>query len=116
MSFLHSCRIPELCVRPRNLSACCPSGIRLYKLWCPRHRGEQLRRFKSREHDPLNRKLSPMDPGASQTCGRNIPAPRKMMYFYTHTADCPLTVIKSDDKQRPASTPCASSQVSLPKP
>jgi polyphosphate kinase 2 len=47
------------------------SGIRLFKLWFSVSRGEQLRRFKSREHDPLKQwKLSPIDLGVTGQVGR----------------------------------------------
>ncbi len=76
------------------------SGIRLYKLWFSVTRKEQLRRFKSREHDPLKQwKLSPMDL-ASLDLWEEYTSAKENMYFYTHTADCPWTVIKSDDKKR----------------
>jgi len=53
------------------------SGIRLFKLWFSVSRGEQLRRFKSREHDPLKQwKLSPIDL-AHWTNGMNTPRPRR---------------------------------------
>jgi len=76
------------------------SGIRLHKLWFSVTRKEQLRRFKSREHDPLKQwKLSPMDL-ASLDLWDEYTSAKENMYFYTHTADCPWTVIKSDDKKR----------------
>ena len=76
------------------------SGIRLHKLWFSVTRKEQLRRFKSREHDPLKQwKLSPMDL-ASLDLWDEYTGAKENMYFYTHTADCPWTVIKSDDKKR----------------
>ena len=76
------------------------SGIRLHKLWFSVTRKEQLRRFKSREHDPLKQwKLSPMDL-ASLDLWEEYTSAKENMYFYTHTADCPWTVIKSDDKKR----------------
>ncbi len=76
------------------------SGIRLYKLWFSVTRKEQLRRFKSREHDPLKQwKLSPMDL-ASLDLWDEYTSAKENMYFYTHTADAPWTVIKSDDKNR----------------
>lgn len=76
------------------------SGIRLYKLWFSVTRKEQLRRFKSREHDPLKQwKLSPMDL-ASLDRWDDYTTAKENMFFYTHTADAPWTVIKSDDKKR----------------
>jgi polyphosphate kinase 2 len=76
------------------------SGIHLYKLWFSVTRKEQLRRFKSREHDPLKQwKLSPMDL-ASLDLWDDYTSAKENMFFYTHTADAPWTVIKSDDKKR----------------
>jgi len=76
------------------------SGIRLYKLWFSVTRKEQLRRFKSREGDPLKQwKLSPMDL-ASLARWEDYTEAKENMFFHTHTADAPWTVIKSDDKKR----------------
>jgi polyphosphate kinase 2 len=76
------------------------SGIRLYKFWFSVTRKEQLRRFKSREGDPLKQwKLSPMDV-ASLARWDDYTEAKENMFFYTHTADAPWTVIKSDDKKR----------------
>ncbi len=76
------------------------SGLRLYKLWFSVTRKEQLRRFKSREGDPLKHwKLSPVDLASLDKWHAYTEAKRNM-FFYTHTADAPWTVIKSDDKKR----------------
>jgi polyphosphate kinase 2 len=76
------------------------SGIRLYKLWFSVTRKEQLRRFRSREQDPLKHwKLSPVDL-ASLDKWDDYTAAKQNMFFHTHTADAPWTVIKSDDKKR----------------
>jgi polyphosphate kinase 2 len=76
------------------------SGIRLFKLWFSVSRGEQLRRFKSREHDPLKQwKLSPVDL-ASLDKWDDYTEAKEAMFFHTDTADAPWTVIKSDDKKR----------------
>ncbi len=76
------------------------SGIRLVKLWFSVSRGEQLRRFKSREHDPLKQwKLSPIDL-ASLDKWDDYTKAKEAMFFHTDTADAPWTVIKSDDKKR----------------
>jgi len=76
------------------------SGIRLFKLWFSVTRKEQLRRFKSREGDPLKQwKLSPMDL-ASLARWEEYTEAKENMFFHTHTADAPWTVIKSDDKKR----------------
>jgi polyphosphate kinase 2 len=76
------------------------SGIRLFKLWFSVSRGEQLRRFKSREHDPLKQwKLSPIDLASLDKWDEYTKA-KEAMFFHTDTADAPWTVIKSDDKKR----------------
>ncbi|MET0085922.1 MAG: polyphosphate kinase 2 [Sedimenticola sp.] len=76
------------------------SGIHLFKLWFSVTRKEQLRRFKSRENDPLKHwKLSPIDL-ASLARWDDYTEAKENMFFYTHTADAPWTVVKSDDKKR----------------
>jgi polyphosphate kinase 2 len=76
------------------------SGIRLYKFWFSVTRAEQLRRFKSRESDPLKQwKLSPIDV-ASLDKWDDYTEAKEAMFFYTDTADAPWTIIKSDDKKR----------------
>lgn len=76
------------------------SGIRLIKFWFSVSRGEQLRRFKSREHDPLKQwKLSPIDLSSLDKWDDYTKA-KEAMFFHTDTADAPWTVIKSDDKKR----------------
>jgi len=76
------------------------SGIRLFKLWFSVSRGEQLRRFKSREHDPLKQwKLSPVDL-ASLDKWDDYTKAKEAMFFHTDTADSPWAVVKSDDKKR----------------
>ena len=76
------------------------SGIRLYKYWFSVTREEQLRRFKSREHEPLKKwKLSPIDRQSLDKWDDYTEA-KEAMFFYTDTADAPWTIIKSDDKKR----------------
>ena len=76
------------------------SGIRLFKMWFSVSRGEQLRRFKSREHDPLKQwKLSPVDL-ASLDKWDDYTKAKEAMFFHTDTADAPWSVVKSDDKKR----------------
>ncbi|MFA5948695.1 MAG: polyphosphate kinase 2 [Hyphomicrobium sp.] len=76
------------------------SGIRLYKYWFSVSRGEQLRRFKSRETDPLKQwKLSPIDKAALDKWDDYTEA-KEAMFFYTDTADAPWTIVKSDCKKR----------------
>ena len=76
------------------------SGIRLFKYWFSVTRDEQLRRFKSRENEPLKHwKLSPID-RKSLNMWDDYTEAKEAMYFYTDTADAPWTIIKSDDKKR----------------
>lgn len=76
------------------------SGIQLYKYWFSVTQDEQLRRFKSRETDPLKRwKLSPIDK-ASLDKWDDYTEAKEAMFFYTDTADCPWTIVKSNDKKR----------------
>ncbi|MGB7432751.1 MAG: polyphosphate kinase 2 [Ahrensia sp.] len=76
------------------------SGILLFKYWFSVTQDEQLRRFKSREHDPLKQwKLSPIDK-ASLDKWDDYTEAKEAMFFYTDTADAPWTVIKSNDKKR----------------
>jgi polyphosphate kinase 2 len=76
------------------------SGIHLFKYWFSVTQNEQLRRFKSRETDPLKQwKLSPID-RASLDKWSDYTEAKEAMFFYTDTADAPWTIIKSDDKKR----------------
>lgn len=76
------------------------SGIRLFKYWFSVTRDEQLRRFKSRELEPLKKwKLSPID-RLSLNKWEDYTEAKEAMLFYTDTADAPWTIVKSDDKKR----------------
>jgi len=76
------------------------SGIKLFKFWFSVTREEQIRRFQSRENDPLKQwKLSPIDK-ASLDKWDDYTEAKEAMFFYTDTADAPWTIIKSDDKKR----------------
>ncbi|MEW5769603.1 MAG: polyphosphate kinase 2 [Pseudomonadota bacterium] len=76
------------------------SGVHLIKFWFSVSREEQRRRFKEREVHPLKQwKLSPIDL-ASLDKWDDYTKAKEAMFFYTDTADCPWTVIKSDDKKR----------------
>ena len=75
-------------------------GIHLFKYWFSVSREEQLRRFRSRQKDPLKQwKLSPIDLQSLDKWDEYTEA-KEAMFFYTDTADAPWTVIKSDDKKR----------------
>lgn len=76
------------------------SGVLLFKYWFSVTRQEQIRRFKSREHEPLKRwKLSPID-RQSLDKWEDYTEAKEAMFFYTDTADAPWTIIKSNDKKR----------------
>jgi polyphosphate kinase 2 len=76
------------------------SGIRLYKYYFSVTRKEQKRRFAARMDDPLKQwKLSPVDRAAVGMWHEYTRA-KEAMFFYTDTASCPWTIIKSDDKKR----------------
>jgi len=76
------------------------SGIRLFKFWFSVSRDEQLRRFQSRSSDPLKHwKLSPVDVESLDRWDDYSEA-KESMFFNTHTADAPWTVVRSDDKKR----------------
>ncbi|MBF0248447.1 MAG: polyphosphate kinase 2 [Alphaproteobacteria bacterium] len=76
------------------------SGIRIFKFWFSVSRDEQLRRFQARQNDPLKHwKLSPVDV-ASLDRWDDYSEAKESMFFYTHTADSPWTVVRSDDKKR----------------
>ncbi|MEE9273316.1 MAG: polyphosphate kinase 2, partial [Robiginitomaculum sp.] len=62
------------------------SGIRIFKFWFSVTQNEQLRRFKSRELDPLKQwKLSPIDK-ASLNKWHDYGEAKEAMFFYTDTA------------------------------
>ncbi len=76
------------------------SKIRLIKLWFDVGQEEQRRRIESRRHDPLKHwKLSPMDFASMEKWDEYTMA-RDSMFFYSHTAEAPWTVVRSDDKKR----------------
>lgn len=76
------------------------SGILLFKYWFSVTRQEQMRRFNSRELEPLKRwKLSPID-RQSLNKWEDYTEAKEAMFFYTDTADAPWTIIKSNDKKR----------------
>lgn len=76
------------------------SGIHVFKFWFSVSREEQLRRFQARQNDPLKHwKLSPIDL-ESLNLWDDYSEAKEAMFFNTHTADCPWTVVRSDDKKR----------------
>ena len=76
------------------------SGIRLFKYWFSVNREEQAKRLHGREINPLKRwKLSPMDRESARRWDAYTEA-KETMFFHTHTADAPWTIIKASDKKR----------------
>jgi polyphosphate kinase 2 len=76
------------------------SGIILFKYYFSVTKKEQRTRFSSRETDPLKQwKMSPVDKVAVSKWSEYTRA-KEAMFFYTDTAACPWTIIKSDDKKR----------------
>jgi len=76
------------------------SEIILFKYWFSVTKEEQLRRFQSREKDPLKQwKLSPID-RASLDKWDDYTEAKEAMFFYTDTPSAPWTIIKSNDKKR----------------
>jgi polyphosphate kinase 2 len=76
------------------------TGVRLYKYWFSVTRDEQIRRFRSRETDPLKQwKLSPIDRASIDKWDEYTEA-KEAMFFYTDTADAPWIIVKSNCKKR----------------
>ncbi|GAA1852820.1 polyphosphate kinase 2 [Asanoa iriomotensis] len=76
------------------------SGINLIKFWFSVTRHEQQTRFLIRQIDPVRQwKLSPTDLASLDKWDEYTEA-KEAMFFYTHTADAPWTLIKSNDKKR----------------
>ena len=76
------------------------SGIILFKFYFSVSKQEQLRRFNRRMTDPLKQwKLSPVDK-ESQDKWEEYTKAKEDTFFYSSTAECPWTIIKSDDKKR----------------
>lgn len=76
------------------------SGIKLFKYYFSVTKKEQRSRFESRAKDPLKQwKLSPVDQ-ASVGLWPEYTRAKESMFFYTDTAACPWTIVKSDDKKR----------------
>lgn len=75
-------------------------GILLFKFWINVGRAEQLRRFLSRESDPLKQwKLSPIDVEGLQKWDAYSDA-IKYTLDRTHNKVTPWTIVRSDDKRR----------------
>jgi len=76
------------------------SGIHLFKYYFSVSKKEQRARFEARKDDPLKQwKMSPVDEAAVDLWEEYKHA-KEAMFFYTDTASCPWTIVKSDDKKR----------------
>ncbi|MBF0369853.1 MAG: polyphosphate kinase 2 [Magnetococcales bacterium] len=76
------------------------SGIILFKFYFSVSKSEQLRRFNKRSQDPLKQwKLSPVDK-ESQDKWEDYTKAKEDTFFYSSTAECPWTIIKSDCKKQ----------------
>lgn len=75
-------------------------GLHLFKFWLNVGRAEQLRRFLSREKDPLKQwKLSRIDVEGLHKWDAYSDAIRETLHR-SHTRHAPWTIVKSDDKKR----------------
>ena len=74
--------------------------IKIFKFYFSVSKGEQEKRFKARETDPLKQyKLSPVDK-ESQKLWNEYSLAKFMMLSATHTEAAPWTIVKSDDKKK----------------
>ena len=83
------------------------SGVHIIKFWFSVSQREQLNRFAARETDPVRRwKLSPTDLASLDTWDDYTNA-KEAMFFSTHTADAPWTVVCGGglSRARPPRTP-----------
>ena len=75
-------------------------GIMLRKYWFSVSEKEQLKRFKSRLHDPVRRwKLSPMDL-ESVNRWEDYSRAKDEMFVHTDTPEAPWYTVESEDKKR----------------
>ena len=76
------------------------TGTILFKYWFSVTRKEQRKLFEKRKADPLKRwNMSDVD-AASLGLWKEYTQAKEAMFFYTNTASCPWTIVKSDDKKR----------------
>ena len=74
--------------------------IKIFKFYFSVSKGEQEKRFKARETDPLKQyKLSPVDK-ESQKLWDEYTLAKFMMLSATHTEHAPWTIVKSDNKKK----------------
>lgn len=76
------------------------TGTILFKYWFSVTRKEQKKCFQARKNDPMKQwKMSDVD-AASIGLWKEYTQAKEAMFFYTNTASCPWTIVKSDDKKR----------------
>jgi polyphosphate kinase 2 len=76
------------------------AGIQITKFWFDFSQEEQAKRFKSRQTDPLKvGKMSAVDLSSIDKWDDYTKAYEKMM-TWTHTNDCPLIVVNSNNKTK----------------
>lgn len=75
-------------------------GVTLVKFWFSISREEQVRRFKSRERNPLKQwKLSPLD-GRAQELWDAYSKYKELVFSRTHTSFSPWIIVKANNKKR----------------
>jgi len=75
-------------------------GVTIIKFWFSISKAEQLRRFKSRQSDPLKQwKLSPVDARA-QELWDVYTRYKEQMFSKTHTSFSPWTIVRADEKRK----------------
>lgn len=75
------------------------SGVQIVKLWLDISQGEQAKRLKARETDPLKAlKISPLDAVAQEKWG-DYSAARDEMLRRTHITEAPWIIVHTDDKK-----------------
>lgn len=75
-------------------------GIHLFKVFLTIGREMQLKRLHERQHDPLKRwKLTGIDRAAIEKWEAYTEA-KEDLFRFTHTTDCPWTVVRANDKRR----------------
>jgi polyphosphate kinase len=76
------------------------AGIRLFKYYLDISKGEQKRRLRAREQDPLTQwKVSPIDEKALAHW-KDYSRARDAMLRRTHKPEAPWTMVRADDKHR----------------
>jgi len=75
-------------------------GVTIIKFWFSISKEEQLRRFVSRQHNPLKQwKLSPIDMKAQEHWDRYTHF-KEQMFSKTHTSFSPWVIVRANDKKR----------------